>query len=144
MSQKPALRSGAREVALAARAGPFERPGEPSDPFAAARIRMVAEQIEARERFRRLVYEEIHLRPGDGYRGWPEAAPFDAIIAPAAAPRVPAPLLDQLRPGGRLVLPMGHGDTDQQLYLYEKTADGTIRTRIAPTYFVPMTGEVRR
>jgi len=97
----------------------------------------------ARERLRRLGYEETHLRLGDGYQGWPEAAPFDAIIVTAAATRVPVPLLDQLRPGGRLVIPMGQSDTDQQLYVYEKTAEGIVETRIAPAYFVPMTGEVR-
>jgi protein-L-isoaspartate(D-aspartate) O-methyltransferase len=98
----------------------------------------------AGERLRHLGYDEVHLRLGDGYRGWPEAAPFDAIIVTAAAPRAPAPLIDQLRLGGRLVIPIGRSDADQQLTLYEKTRDGVVETLITPAYFVPMRGEVRR
>ncbi len=98
----------------------------------------------ARERLHRLGYDDVHLRLGDGYQGWPEAAPFDAIIVTAAAPRVPEPLIDQLRLGGRLVIPIGQSDSDQQLTLLEKTGEGTVETRVAPVYFVPMNGEVRR
>jgi len=98
----------------------------------------------ARERLRRLGYDEVQLRLGDGYRGWPEAAPFDAIIVTAAAPHAPAPLIDQLRLGGRLVIPIGRSDADQRLILYEKTRDGVVETPISSAYFVPMQGEVRR
>jgi protein-L-isoaspartate(D-aspartate) O-methyltransferase len=95
---------------------------------------------EARERLVRLGYENIEVRCGDGYRGWPEQAPFDLIILAAAPDHIPAPLVEQLVPGGRLVLPVG--DLYQELIVVEKQADGTARQeKIIPVRFVPMTGE---
>ncbi len=91
---------------------------------------------------RALGYENIHLRIGDGYRGWPEAAPFDAIILTAAPLRIPEPLLDQLRVGGRLVLPLG--GAAQDLVVLTKTPTGIERRIEAAVRFVPMTGEVQR
>jgi protein-L-isoaspartate(D-aspartate) O-methyltransferase len=89
-----------------------------------------------------LGYDNIHFRIGDGYRGWPEAAPFDAIIVTAAPPEIPQPLLDQLAEGGRMVVPVG--DYYQELILVEKQ-EGKIRmSRIAPVRFVPMTGEAQK
>jgi protein-L-isoaspartate(D-aspartate) O-methyltransferase len=86
----------------------------------------------------RLGYANIHVRQGDGYKGWPEQAPFDRIIITAAPPEVPNALIAQLADGGRLVVPVGSG-WDQQLMLVEKKADGSIRqTRVAPVLFVPM------
>jgi protein-L-isoaspartate(D-aspartate) O-methyltransferase len=77
---------------------------------------------------------------GDGYAGWPEHAPFDAIIVTAAAPEVPPPLLDQLRPGGRLVIPVGSAGDVQQLLVIDKRSDGTTaRRRTLPVRFVPLT-----
>lgn len=86
--------------------------------------------------------DRVHTRAGDGYRGWPEQAPFDAVIVTAAAPRIPEPLLDQLRVGGRLVIPVG--DTWQKLEVHRRTPDGFERERVSDVLFVPMTGEIRR
>ena len=88
---------------------------------------------------RRLGYERVHVRAGDGYRGWPEAAPFDAILVTAAPEKVPAPLLEQLAVGGRLVIPVGR--LDQELEVHRRTAGGFEVARVAPVRFVPMTGE---
>ncbi len=96
--------------------------------------------IAARDRLAALGYENVTVRCGDGYQGWPEHAPFDAILVAAAPERVPKPLIDQLAPGGRLVIPVG--GYSQELLLIEKRPDGSIhRTMIAPVQFVPMTGE---
>ncbi len=86
-------------------------------------------------------YKGIEYRVGDGYRGWPEAAPFDAIIVTAAPGHVPRPLVDQLRPGGRLVIPVG--DVYQELKVITRTAEGTRERTIIPVRFVPMTGEAQ-
>jgi len=94
----------------------------------------------ARERLAALGYKNVTVRHGDGYRGWKEHAPFDAIVVAAAADHVPKALIDQLAPGGRLVMPVGN--FFQQLLLVEKQADGSTRQKkIAPVAFVPMTGE---
>lgn len=87
----------------------------------------------------KLGYDNIHVRCGDGYRGWPEQAPFDAIIVTAAPERVPQPLLDQLKVGGRLVIPVG--GYNQDLRLIVKTESGVIEKSVIPVRFVPMTGE---
>jgi protein-L-isoaspartate(D-aspartate) O-methyltransferase len=88
-----------------------------------------------------LGYQNVHLRIGDGYEGWPEEAPFDAILLTAAPPRIPEPLLEQLAVGGRMVLPLG--DFDQQLLVLTRTEDGFERQTVAPVRFVPMTGRVQ-
>jgi protein-L-isoaspartate(D-aspartate) O-methyltransferase len=96
---------------------------------------------QATERLRRLDYASVHIRTGDGYFGWPEAGPFDAIMVTAAASHVPPPLLRQLKPGGRMVIPIGAPFMTQQLMLVEKDRDGTVRTRqMMPVRFVPLTG----
>jgi protein-L-isoaspartate(D-aspartate) O-methyltransferase len=96
----------------------------------------------AGQRLKRLGYENVTVRTGDGYRGWPEHAPFDVIILAAAPDHVPEPLVEQLAPGGRLVLPVG--DMFQELVVIEKQPDGsTTRRTIAAVAFVPMTGEAR-
>jgi protein-L-isoaspartate(D-aspartate) O-methyltransferase len=95
----------------------------------------------AKLRLARLGYGRVHTRTGDGYVGWPEAAPFDAIIVTAAADSVPPPLLRQLRPGGRMVIPVGETNADQVLLVIEKAADGRTMTRsLLPVRFVPLTG----
>jgi protein-L-isoaspartate(D-aspartate) O-methyltransferase len=81
----------------------------------------------------------VHVRIGDGYRGWPEQAPFDAIIVTAAPGHVPQPLIDQLAMGGRLVLPVG--EFDQELLRIERQADGIREERLIDVRFVPMRGE---
>jgi len=79
------------------------------------------------------------VRQGDGYLGWPEHAPFDRILLTAAPPELPPALLSQLKPGGRLVAPVGAGPFAQTLTVVDKAADGTIRQRaVAPVKFVPM------
>jgi protein-L-isoaspartate(D-aspartate) O-methyltransferase len=86
-----------------------------------------------------LGYENVQVRCGDGYRGWPEAAPFNAIIVTAAPEKVPQPLIDQLQVGGRLVIPVG--SYFQELMLITKTDSGIIEKSVIPVRFVPMTGE---
>ena len=93
----------------------------------------------ARNRLHKLGYDNVHVRMGDGFRGWPEHAPFDAILVTAAPPEIPGPLKEQLAPGGRLVIPVGEGW--QELKIVEKTADGPLKKRtVIPVQFVPMTG----
>lgn len=90
---------------------------------------------------RELGYGSVRLRVADGYDGWPEAAPFDAILVTAAAPHVPPPLVAQLKPGGRLILPVGPPFGTQDLRLITKGEDGTIRTRsLFDVRFVPLVG----
>ena len=87
-----------------------------------------------------LGYRNIATRIGDGYHGWPEAAPFDSIIVTAAAAEIPKPLIDQLKPGGRMVIPVGGRFDLQELMVIEKHADGRTTTRRAlPVRFVPLT-----
>jgi protein-L-isoaspartate(D-aspartate) O-methyltransferase len=96
----------------------------------------------AEETLDRLGYGDVHVRAGDGYQGWPEAAPFDAVIMTAALDHVPPPLVEQLRPGGRLVMPIGDTPWGQQLVVMEKTADGRLERRdLLPVRFVPVTGD---
>ncbi len=90
----------------------------------------------------RLGYENVETKVGDGYHGWSEHAPFDAIIVTAAASHIPSPLVQQLAPGGHMVIPVGSPFATQQLTLVEKTSDGKVKTRqILPVTFVPLTGE---
>ena len=89
----------------------------------------------------RLGYTNVFVREGDGYRGWPEKAPFDGIIVTAAPPTIPKPLLDQLKVGGRLVAPIGVDV--QQLVRMTRTESGFREERLVPVRFVPMTGEVQ-
>src|SRR6185295_16959291 len=88
---------------------------------------------------KRLGYANVSVRAGDGYLGWPEAAPFDAILVTAAAPRIPAPLKQQLKEGGRLVLPVG--DDWQELMVVTRRGDRFEEKRLLPVRFVPMTGK---
>lgn len=97
---------------------------------------------QAAQRLVRLGYDNITTRVGDGYYGWEEAAPFDAIVVTAAASHVPPPLIKQLKPGGRMIIPVGSQFMTQELLLVSKRADGGITTRqILPVRFVPLTGE---
>jgi protein-L-isoaspartate(D-aspartate) O-methyltransferase len=95
----------------------------------------------AAELLRTLGYGNVHLRLGDGGEGWPQEAPFDAVMATAAPERIPQPLLDQLAPGGRLVIPVGA--EDQALLRVTRGDHGLVEERITPVRFVPMTGKAR-
>jgi protein-L-isoaspartate(D-aspartate) O-methyltransferase len=86
-------------------------------------------------------YKNIHIRTGDGYEGWPEFAPFDRVIVTAAPDRVPQPLIDQLKSGGRMVIPVGR--LEQQLMIIEKRDSGVVRLSSIPVRFVPMTGKAQ-
>ena len=95
---------------------------------------------EAADRLRRLRYSNVTVKAGDGYRGWPENAPFDRIMVTAGAPHVPQPLLEQLRPGGRLVIPVSRGRDGEMLMLVEKDSRGRVRSRdVLRVRFVPLT-----
>jgi protein-L-isoaspartate(D-aspartate) O-methyltransferase len=96
----------------------------------------------ARRSFDRTGHDAVETRIADGYLGWEEAAPFDAIIVTAAGDHVPPPLIRQLKPGGRMVLPVGGRYQTQQLVLVERDEQGRVRTReLMPVRFVPLTGE---
>jgi protein-L-isoaspartate(D-aspartate) O-methyltransferase len=94
---------------------------------------------EAETLLARLDFSNIFLKIGDGYHGWPEAAPFDAIVVTAAPLHVPQPLVEQLKEGGRLIIPVG--DNHQELLQITKTTTGEAARAIVPVKFVPMTGE---
>lgn len=96
----------------------------------------------ASETLERLGYVNVHVRCGDGYGGWPEEAPFDGIIVTAAPERVPEPLLDQLKEGGRMVIPVGA--FYQELKVVTRTQGGFQERSVIPVRFVPMTGEIER
>jgi protein-L-isoaspartate(D-aspartate) O-methyltransferase len=90
-----------------------------------------------------LGYDQIRTRIGDGYHGWPEEAPFDAIIVTAAVKQVPGPLLAQLKPGGRMAVPIEEALMDQQLIAVDKDASGNLSSRrVLPVRFVPFTGKL--
>jgi len=86
-----------------------------------------------------LGYSNVHVREGDGYAGWPEQAPFDRIIVTAAPDEIPQPLIDQLAPGGRLVIPVGSQGETQWMTIVERTGAGVVERRTIPVQFVPFT-----
>jgi len=97
---------------------------------------------QAKDRLARHGYDNVVTRVGDGYFGWQEHAPFDAIVVTAAASHVPPPLIEQLKPGGRMIIPVGGRFAVQYLLLLEKAASGEVVTRqITAVRFVPLTGE---
>ncbi len=97
----------------------------------------------ARSLLQKLGYKNVHVKIGDGYRGWPEHAPFDAIIITAAPDHIPQPLIEQLKRGGRMILPVG--DLYQDLTLVTKDMEGNVwKKSVLPVIFVPMTGEAEK
>ena len=101
-------------------------------------IEELGEQVKAR--LKRLNYKNVTVRIGDGYFGWEEHAPFDAIIVTAAADHIPPPLVKQLKPGGRMGIPVGGRFQVQNLLIVEKALDGTVTTKqVMPVRFVPLT-----
>ena len=121
--------------------------------YQAALLAEIAEQVytieiieplykSATKRLAGLGYSNVTTQLGDGYYGWPQHAPFDAIMVTAAAGQVPPPLIRQLKPGGKMIIPVGGAFMTQFLLLIEKRVDGTVSTRqILPVRFVPLTGE---
>ncbi|PZR74750.1 MAG: protein-L-isoaspartate(D-aspartate) O-methyltransferase [Chthoniobacterales bacterium] len=101
-------------------------------------VRPLAQRAEAL--LSELGYGNVHVKAGDGYHGWPEHAPFDAIIVTAAPDHVPAPLVEQLKEGGRMIIPVGES-TAQDLYLLEKRGGQIKQTAVSPVRFVPLTRE---
>ena len=97
--------------------------------------------LEAAERLRRLGYDNVEVRAGNGQLGWPEHAPYDAIMVAAAASRIPPALIEQLKPGGSLVIPVGEQGAAQDLLVLRKTETGRVEARnVLPVAFVPLTG----
>ena len=108
-------------------------------------IEIVADlAVRASQTLKALGYGGVWVRQGDGYFGWPEAAPFDAVIITCASRKVPPPLLAQLKDGGRLILPLEHEDGYQVLTLVTKAAGKTKTRAVLDVRFVPMTGEARK
>jgi protein-L-isoaspartate(D-aspartate) O-methyltransferase len=102
-------------------------------------IEIVKELAErAKTDLKRLGYTNLHVRAGDGYKGWPEKAPFDAVIVTCAPDAIPQPLIDQLKEGGRMVIPVGSG-FNQDLYVLEKKGGKVEKRAVLPVRFVPMT-----
>ncbi|MHC2992075.1 protein-L-isoaspartate O-methyltransferase [Pontibacter sp. HJ8] len=95
----------------------------------------------AAERLKNLGYDNVHVKVADGYRGWPEQAPFDAIIVTAAAETIPPPLLAQLKEGGRMVIPVGSPSSTQLLTMVEKKKGKAVTKSLLPVVFVPFTGD---
>jgi protein-L-isoaspartate(D-aspartate) O-methyltransferase len=99
--------------------------------------------LQAERLFKKLGYKNIHVKIGDGYRGLPEQAPFDAVIVTAAPGHIPQPLVDQLNKGGRMIIPVG--EFYQELILITKNPDGSVKKQsVLPVRFVPMTGEAQK
>jgi len=108
-------------------------------------IEIIPELAErAKATLEHLEYKNVHVRAGDGYRGWPEEAPFDAVIVTAAPPHIPKPLIDQLKIGGRMIIPVGGSSWDQDLRLILRTSEGISDEAVLPVRFVPMTGEAQK
>jgi len=101
-------------------------------------VKPLAQNAEAR--LRELGYKNVHVKAGDGYKGWPEHAPFDAIIVTAAPDHIPQPLVEQLKEGGRMVIPVG-GNFVQSLNVLEKRGGAVKQTAAIPVKFVPLTRE---
>ncbi len=106
-------------------------------------IEIIPELAEsAGARLRRLGYGRVQVKAGDGYLGWPEHAPFDAILVTAAPEKIPEPLIEQLKPGGRLVIPVGPVHAVQDLKVIQKNTNGSMAEEsVIPVRFVPMTGQ---
>ena len=106
-------------------------------------IELISELAEeAAGRLKKLGYNNVHAKAGDGYKGWPERAPFDAILVTCGAEHVPEPLVKQLKPGGTMVIPVGNVRKGQWLRVITKGADGKLESRdVLPVRFVPLRRE---
>jgi protein-L-isoaspartate(D-aspartate) O-methyltransferase len=112
-----------------------------SEVFSIEIVEQLAKNAEAT--LQRLGYKNVHVKIGDGYKGWPEEGPFDAIIVTCAPDKVPQPLVDQLKDDGRMVIPVGDRFA-QQLYLLEKKNGQLKQSATLPVRFVPMTSEAEK
>ena len=112
-----------------------------ADVYSIEIVEPLAKRAEAT--LQRLGYKNVHVKSGDGYKGWPDAAPFDAIIVTCAPDHVPPPLAEQLKEAGRMVIPVG-GRFEQELYLLEKQNGQMHRRAVETVRFVPMTGEAEK
>jgi protein-L-isoaspartate(D-aspartate) O-methyltransferase len=107
-------------------------------------IEIIPELAEQSSRIlKELGYPNVHTRQGDGYQGWPEHVPFDGIIVTCAPDHVPTPLIDQLKDGGRMVIPVGIWQKDQMLHQLQKVEGTMVPHPVIPVSFVPMTGELK-
>ena len=97
----------------------------------------------ARQTLERLGYKNAHVKHGDGYRGWPERAPFDAVIVTCAPDKIPPDLIAQIKDGGRMIIPVG-GGMEQELILLRKRGERIEKQSVLPVRFVPMTGEAEK
>ena len=97
----------------------------------------------ARQTLERLGYKNAHVKHGDGYRGWPERAPFDAVIVTCAPDKIPPDLIAQIKDGGRMIIPVG-GGMEQELILLRKQGERIEKQSVLPVRFVPMTGEAEQ
>ena len=97
----------------------------------------------ASRKLKKLGYDNVHCRVGDGFKGWPDKAPFDGIIVTCSPESVPQPLIDQLREGGRMIVPLGQR-YQQVFYLFEKVNGRLVPKKLTPTLFVPMTGAAEK
>jgi len=102
-------------------------------------VEPLARQAEAN--LKRLGYDNVKVRFGDGYKGWPEEAPFDAVIVTCAPDHIPTPLIDQLKDGGKMIIPVGQSYGPQELHILTRSGDRMDQRAIMPVRFVPMTGE---
>ncbi len=102
-------------------------------------IEIVPELGSSAQRLLNELYDNVHVKIGDGYYGWEEAAPFDAIVVTAAAGTIPPPLIEQLKPGGKMIIPVGSPYMTQQLMLVEKRANRFTTRSLMPVRFVPFT-----
>lgn len=98
----------------------------------------------ARETLAALGIANVHIHDGDGYHGWPDAAPYDSILVACSPDHIPADLVDQLKPGGRMILPLGRPDEEQELWSVTRDGDQLVKKRLLEVRFVPMTGDARR
>ncbi len=100
--------------------------------------------VQAAETLRQLGYDQVRVKNGDGYRGWPEEAPFDAVVVTCATPEIPPPLIEQLGEGGRLIIPLGNPRSFQTLMLLTKEGGRLKKKAMGDVRFVPMTGEAQK
>ena len=143
MTEAAAIRPGARVLEIGTGSG-YQAAVAAEIAGRVFTIEIVPELAEvARDRLAALGYDNVEVRAGDGYRGWPEEAPFDAILVTAAPDHVPPALVEQLAEGARLVIPVGPDGALQAMTIVTRAAGGAVTEETFPVRFVPMTGEAQ-